>query len=874
MRLEFEPNASAVPYAEKEVVGQNASSNVEKMLREGVKAAQEGRRAEARAMLLQVTESDANNENAWLWLASISEYPEELLVFLNNVLRINAENERALEWHKATKSLLAKTLVQRGIEAMKDDRQAFARQCFEQAIDHEAENETAWLWMAAIADSDEEKTAYFEKVLSINPDNQDAKVSLETIQSQKTQQMFQNALEAAFEGSHADANAMLEALLEREAEMEDAWILKAHIAASFEERSECFLKLRALNPENELANAALASWKTLADKRVAKPAAQEVSEPAAETGEQLSFADLNDETEASVLDLTAEEQVDHDSPTQELSFNDLPVEAKAQENLSFAETANKPEEVQNETVSFEAEASPDVLEEFAKLQNDLTTELEETEMSWAFGEDEVNGEAEDFFQSLDDSDDIHRTQTQDAHETFVAGSLEEDNAAQNVETAETTQENEEWRNTSPHVFVNYTADAPDNSFTADQTEFSAESQQEETLVEEAAAAEETQAVEEVAVAPFFEEVFEETPAVEENSFVEETSFAEESAAEDLTTSAEEDHAPEMLAEAEEQTQFAPAEEENSNVEEQAEFSEQAENQLEFSEQVEEQVVAEAEEQISEMPEMVEEQVAMQAEESVERQPQEEYPHPKAEMVLCPFCNSENEKQAFSCASCRTVLTLSDLEMLLSQHSADVEKLGAAVASLESENQSYGLSADQVANLGIGHINLKNYRQGFYYLQEAVRMNPNNVVLDAQVNALAIRLAEIEEQQTAHEAMAKNRKILVVDDSPTVRKLIAGKLEKCGHEVICAVDGLDALQKMGELTPDLILLDITMPRMDGYQVCKMIRGNDSTKDVPVVMISGKDGFFDKVRGRMAGTTGYITKPFGPETLMKTVETYLN
>jgi len=65
----------------------------------------------------------------------------------------------------------------------------------------------------------------------------------------------------------------------------------------------------------------------------------------------------------------------------------------------------------------------------------------------------------------------------------------------------------------------------------------------------------------------------------------------------------------------------------------------------------------------------------------------------------------------------------------------------------------------------------------------------------------------------------------------------------------------------------------MPRMDGYEVCKQIRANPAGKDLPVVMISGKDGFFDKVRGRMAGSTGYVTKPFGPETLMKALETYL-
>jgi len=70
-----------------------------------------------------------------------------------------------------------------------------------------------------------------------------------------------------------------------------------------------------------------------------------------------------------------------------------------------------------------------------------------------------------------------------------------------------------------------------------------------------------------------------------------------------------------------------------------------------------------------------------------------------------------------------------------------------------------------------------------------------------------------------------------------------------------------------------LLDIGMPRMDGYEVCREIRANPAARDLPVVMISGKDGFFDKVRGRMAGCTGYVTKPFGPETLMKALDTYL-
>jgi twitching motility two-component system response regulator PilG len=183
------------------------------------------------------------------------------------------------------------------------------------------------------------------------------------------------------------------------------------------------------------------------------------------------------------------------------------------------------------------------------------------------------------------------------------------------------------------------------------------------------------------------------------------------------------------------------------------------------------------------------------------------------------------------------------------------------------------SADELKNLAIGQINLKNLRQGVVYLQKAAQMNPNDVMLASQVNYLKIRLSEIEQQENNNSQMPTGRKILIVDDSATVRKLISSKLEKSGHEVVSAVDGIDALEKIKEFLPDLILLDIMMPQLDGYQVCKLIRSNELTKDVPIVMISGKDGFFDKVRGRMAGTTGYITKPFGPETLMKAVETYI-
>jgi CheY-like chemotaxis protein len=250
------------------------------------------------------------------------------------------------------------------------------------------------------------------------------------------------------------------------------------------------------------------------------------------------------------------------------------------------------------------------------------------------------------------------------------------------------------------------------------------------------------------------------------------------------------------------------------------------------------------------------------------------PSAVSETASCPFCSEQNPVQAFTCGGCLSTLTLSDLEMLLANSHADKAVLRDSIKAMLEVRDSRPLEEKELTNVGIAYLNLREYDSGFQFLQEASQLNPNNVVLGSQVNSLLIRLDEIRRQEEAAEAMPKEKKILVVDDSATVRKLIAGKLEKCGHEVFCAADGIEAIEQLDTMVPDLILLDITMPRMDGYQVCKVIRGKDATKDVPVVMISGKDGFFDKVRGRMAGTTGYITKPFGPETLMKAIETYLS
>jgi|GEM_PF-1001837 len=116
-------------------------------------------------------------------------------------------------------------------------------------------------------------------------------------------------------------------------------------------------------------------------------------------------------------------------------------------------------------------------------------------------------------------------------------------------------------------------------------------------------------------------------------------------------------------------------------------------------------------------------------------------------------------------------------------------------------------------------------------------------------------------------------ILVVDDSPTIRKLVSMTLESRGYCVVVACDGVDGLAKMQEGLPDLILSDISMPRLDGYQFCKVVKTNKETKHIPVIMLSGNDGLFDKVRGKMAGSSNYITKPFEPNHLVKEIEKFV-
>jgi twitching motility two-component system response regulator PilG len=113
------------------------------------------------------------------------------------------------------------------------------------------------------------------------------------------------------------------------------------------------------------------------------------------------------------------------------------------------------------------------------------------------------------------------------------------------------------------------------------------------------------------------------------------------------------------------------------------------------------------------------------------------------------------------------------------------------------------------------------------------------------------------------------RVLVIDDSNTIRRSAEIFLKQGGHEVALAEDGFDALSKLGDFNPDLVFCDILMPRLDGYQTCAIIKRNPEFSSVPVIMLSSKDGLFDKARGRMVGSQDYLTKPFTKDQLLQAV-----
>lgn len=128
------------------------------------------------------------------------------------------------------------------------------------------------------------------------------------------------------------------------------------------------------------------------------------------------------------------------------------------------------------------------------------------------------------------------------------------------------------------------------------------------------------------------------------------------------------------------------------------------------------------------------------------------------------------------------------------------------------------------------------------------------------------------KQSSQISVDKTTKVMVVDDSATIRRTAEAILSQEGYTVIIANDGFEALPKIVEQQPDIIFLDIMMPRLDGYQTCSVIKHNATYKSIPVILLSSKDGVFDKARGKLVGSEQFITKPFTRDDLLSAIKSH--
>jgi len=583
MRLELEQTATSFPPVNTQTAfsPMNVGSNFEQVLSQGISAAQQGNRAQARILLQYAVQLDQNSEAGWLWLASISEYPEELLVFLDHVLKINPKNTRAGEWKTATNQLMAKTFVQRGIDASKAGRNDYAMECFDRALSFDEQNQLAWFWKDSLAKGD-----------TVEPET--AEENAEKSATRSTQMILVEAEALLAEGEREQAFALVEEAISVDPESEKAWSLRSHLVDDFDEKRRSLERVVEINPENKTATAALETLLAMIETVV--PDFEEKREPAAERILNTPF----DEVAKPIL------SGHENSPTQELEL---------------------PQEI---------------------LDHNPFLEKENTNVSGEVWTPEAGEE-------MRADEDIHDTEAPVSHDY-------------------------------PTVEVDFD-DVADV--------YSAPAEAEPT--------------------PMPVQQFENYQSVET-----ETCWSE--------------------------------------------------NYAELNEPIVHEVSASA---YIEEPEQV-------------------------------------------------VKTSDAMENLLTG------------SSWNESSENYINEPDQT---------------GTWIIDESMAIPESEPDIDP------------------------GRTILVVDDSPVVRKLIAGKLQESGYNVLSAANGAEALALISNATPDLVLLDIAMPKMDGYQVCENIRRNTATRNIPVVLISGKDGYYDENRAQLAGTSSYISKPFGPETLMKALETYL-
>lgn len=256
---------------------------------------------------------------------------------------------------------------------------------------------------------------------------------------------------------------------------------------------------------------------------------------------------------------------------------------------------------------------------------------------------------------------------------------------------------------------------------------------------------------------------------------------------------------------------------------------------------------------------------------------------------CPFCWAPLAIKGGQCHFCKSGLEISKALEKNVQNQANSKFLIGAITRytdvIAREN-----NAKAVFYLSLANCNLNKVKEALDLLNEVSRINPDNKFLSDQldivVNHVAARLADYTEYENSFETdleqipqkeqalvNTRKKKILVVEDSPTTRKVIVLSLKQKGYAMVEAGDGLEALGKINEERPDLVLLDIILPKMDGYRILSIIKKTPELKNTPVILLTSKDGMINKVKGRLAGSADYLTKPFETYDLIETVRKHI-
>lgn len=230
------------------------------------------------------------------------------------------------------------------------------------------------------------------------------------------------------------------------------------------------------------------------------------------------------------------------------------------------------------------------------------------------------------------------------------------------------------------------------------------------------------------------------------------------------------------------------------------------------------------------------------------------PEAESEEYECPFCGREDVQDFYRCERCKAVVSL-DLELM-----KDMSEVNTAIIEHAVSNYRRTLHEDPFNShywLAVAYLNLFRSELALTHLLQAQHLQPYE-----------------RDVEMAVEKLKRRKLILVVDDSATIRSLVTRVLERNGCRTLEASTGMEALSFVDQKEVAGVILDIGMPVMDGYKVCRLMREHARTAAIPIIMLSGNDGFFDKVRGKLAGSTDYLTKPLKPNMLMASIHKHVD